>query len=337
MRWRCPGRRPATLALVLWASLALSAQACGGDGGQPEAADAGAVDVLGDTGTVDVLGDTGTVDAAADGGPPAQELLVEVTLYGVGGHVVSSPPGIDCPATCGAPFAQGTTVTLTVRVDSAYWFGGWGDACDGRNANCTLTMTEPRAVSAVFFLVNPPWDSTVGAGDCQSVWADQAAKISACDSVPDDYVVVRKSARNLALCQSGALVQNYRAGLGFDPVGDKEQQGDGRTPEGVFYVTVSNPTSDFYKSLDVSYPDKEDAARGLAAGLITAAEQAAIDAAQDACAESPASTGLLGGDIEIHGNHTQGDWTYGCVAISDAGMDAVFAALGVGDTVVILP
>jgi hypothetical protein len=315
------------------AAAVLGLLACSSESGQPATEDARAVTAEG--GAVDVRRDARAADARADTKSPVTGPRLEVVIRGVGGHVISSPPGIKCTTSCSAHFAQGTTVTLTTQVDPTYWFGGWLGDCAGRGG-CTVTMNADRAVSASFFLLNPPWDSSVGAAECQSVWAAKATKLSPCDSTPDDYVVVHKSKRNLALCKSGALVKNYLVGLGFAPVGDKVQQGDGKTPEGVFYVSEKNPTSSYYKALLVSYPDKDDAARGLAAGLITAAQKAAIDKAQDGCS-APPSSGGLGGLIEIHGGETYGDWTAGCVAISDSGMDDLFAVMDVGDTIVILP
>jgi hypothetical protein len=63
--------------------------------------------------------------------------------------VASSPPGINCPSTCGAGFAGGTPVTLTATPASGWSFSGWGGACSG-SAGCTVTMNSPQSVSATF-------------------------------------------------------------------------------------------------------------------------------------------------------------------------------------------
>lgn len=180
------------------------------------------------------------------------------------------------------------------------------------------------------------WNPAVGAGDCTSAWGTGGSGLSPCDATKDDYVVLRKSARNLALCKSGALVANYRMGLGFAPVGDKQVEGDGKTPEGVFYAAQLVPTSDYYLAFVVSYPDAGDAARGLSAGLITQAQKTAIETAQSQC-KLPPQTTALGSWIELHGEGGESDWTLGCAAIDNSAMDVVWAALGLRDTIVILP
>ncbi len=172
--------------------------------------------------------------------------------------------------------------------------------------------------------------------DCASAWGAGGDGLSPCDAAPDDYVVVRKGARTLRLCERGHEVAAFSVGLGFDPVGDKEREGDGRTPEGVFFIPRLVPDSTYYKAFLISYPDDADAARGLGAGLITADERDDIVDAQASCAEPPQHTGL-GGLVEIHGMGGDSDWTWGCVAVENEQVDVLYGALGVGDTIVILP
>jgi hypothetical protein len=195
-----------------------------------------------------------------------------------------------------------------------------GYACDADNT-CWTAPTQ-----------RPPWDSSVGAPDCLAAWE---AGLSSCDTVPDDYVVVSKHARNLALCQGGNLVANFSIGLG-GPVGDKQREGDRKTPEGVFYVARLVDPSSYYLAFLISYPDQGDADRGLASGLIDQAAHDAIVAAQEQCREPPQDT-ALGSLIEIHGWGGDSDWTLGCVAIANSAMDQLWAAMAVGDTVVIKP
>jgi hypothetical protein len=248
------------------------------------------------------------------------------------GSVESSPAGIQCPTTCVASYTEGTQVTLTAKPAAGWRFGSWSGACTGSGA-CAVTLSAPRSVGATFQSLG--WDPSVGPADCQTAWANGKG-LSPCDKVPDNYVVVHKSTRNLALCKAGANVTNFRVGLGFAPIGDKEKQGDGKTPEGVFYFPRLVPSSSYYKAFLISYPDKDDAVRGLTAGLITQAEKTQIDSAQNACLEPPDSTGL-GGLVELHGNGGSQDWTWGCVAVEDSEIDQLWGVLGVGDTIVILP
>jgi hypothetical protein len=179
-------------------------------------------------------------------------------------------------------------------------------------------------------------DDTVGVTDCANAWGSGGDGLSSCDLVPDDYVVINKSARNMAFCDSGSLVANYRVGLGFSPIGDKTREGDGKTPEGTFYIPRVLPSSQYYKAFLLSYPDKADATVGLSDGVIDAAEKTQIDDAQDNCTEPPQYTGL-GGLIEVHGMGGSSDWTWGCIAIENSQIDALWAEMGVGDTIVVLP
>jgi len=83
------------------------------------------------------------------------------------------------------------------------------------------------------------------------------------------HIEVSKGKRELRLYDGTKLLRTYHVGLGFSPVEDKVRAGDGRTPEGEFYVCVKNANSKFYLSLGISYPNIEDANRGLRDELIT--------------------------------------------------------------------
>lgn len=138
---------------------------------------------------------------------------------------------------------------------------------------------------------------------------------------PVDHILIEKGARRMSVFRDGDLLKSYRIGLGFAPQGDKQQQGDGRTPEGQFRIDRRNNGSAYHLSLGIDYPRPQDRARAAAAGL------------------NP------GGDIFIHGQPNQrpdgevlaGDWTAGCIAISDAEIREVFAATALGTTVEIRP
>jgi len=149
-------------------------------------------------------------------------------------------------------------------------------------------------------------------------------------------IVISKSARRLELYSGGRVVRAYRVVLGGDPVGDKERQGDSRTPEGEFYVCVKNEKSQFYRSLGLSYPNREDAERGLRDKLITRAQRDRIVGAITRQRRPPWDT-ALGGEIFIHGGGTARDWTAGCVALDNAEMLELFAAVPLGTPVHITP
>jgi murein L,D-transpeptidase YafK len=151
----------------------------------------------------------------------------------------------------------------------------------------------------------------------------------------DPRLVIRKSARTIEVHDGSKLVRSFRMVLGFSPELDKELEGDGRTPEGEFYVFTKNPKSRFHLSLGLSYPAPDDAKRGFAAGLITSEERTAILRAADEKGMPPQKT-ALGGEIYIHGGGTANDWTDGCIALNDDEMTKLFEAVPVGTKVKIV-
>ena len=152
----------------------------------------------------------------------------------------------------------------------------------------------------------------------------------------DPQIVIRKGARTLELFDGDTLINSYSLVLGFTPIGDKEIEGDGKTPEGEFYVFTKNPKSKFYLSLGISYPSTDDAERGLEQELISREE---FDSINDAVSEkkTPPQKTRLGGEIYIHGGGTASDWTEGCVALENGDIAELFEAVPVGTPVTILP
>ena len=149
-------------------------------------------------------------------------------------------------------------------------------------------------------------------------------------------IVVRKADRRLDLYSGEKLLRSYKAGLGFSPVADKLREGDGATPEGEFYVFVKNNRSAYYLSLGISYPNAEDADRGLRDGLINRAQHRAITEAISKKTAPPQYT-RLGGLIYIHGHGARSDWTWGCVALENDDIRELFDAVTVGTPVTIQP
>ena len=149
-------------------------------------------------------------------------------------------------------------------------------------------------------------------------------------------LVVKKAERKIYVFDGEKLVKTYRIGLGFTPVSDKEKQGDGKTPEGEFYIFTKNDQSKFYLSLGISYPSIDDAERGLREKLISESERDQIVEAIKNKKMPPQNT-KLGGEIYIHGNGSKEDWTFGCVALEDAEMKELFDAIPIGTSVRIEP
>ena len=155
-------------------------------------------------------------------------------------------------------------------------------------------------------------------------------------NMENPHILVQKKARTLQIFDGDTLIKTYKISLGFKPVGDKEIEGDGKTPEGDFYVYFKNEQSAFYLSLGVSYPNIEDAIRGLKENLITQAEYDEIVKANNEKTMPPQKT-KLGGEIFIHGGGCDADWTAGCMALTDEEMKEIFDVISVGTSVKIEP
>jgi murein L,D-transpeptidase YafK len=131
-----------------------------------------------------------------------------------------------------------------------------------------------------------------------------------------DAIHVYKAQRRMDLLRDGRVIATYRIVLGGAPVGHKRQQGDQRTPEGDYRITYRNDRSRFHLSLRVSYPDEADRRQAVARGV------------------DP------GGDIMIHGATppgSQADWTEGCIAVTNAEMEAIWQRVPVGTPIRITP
>src|SRR5687768_4682388 len=92
----------------------------------------------------------------------------------------------------------------------------------------------------------------------------------------DPRVVIRKRARELSLYDGAKQLRRFPIVLGQNASGDKEKEGDRKTPEGTFYICSRNGTSKYHRFMGLSYPAPPDAARGLKARLISRAEHDAI-------------------------------------------------------------
>jgi murein L,D-transpeptidase YafK len=155
-------------------------------------------------------------------------------------------------------------------------------------------------------------------------------------STDEINIVIKKSARSLQVFKGRNVLKHYAIALGYSPKGDKQIEGDSKTPLGEFYVFTKNDQSKFHLSLGLSYPNDEDAKRGLAKGLINQEQyDQIIEAIRDR--KMPPQNTALGGEIYIHGGGTDGDWTQGCVALSNPDIDELFEMVTVGTRVTIRP
>jgi murein L,D-transpeptidase YafK len=187
--------------------------------------------------------------------------------------------------------------------------------------NCTETTAMKPTINEEFRSDPPP----------------SIREILDADELPEmisPRLVITKKDRKLEVFDGDKLIKTFKVSLGFTPTGDKEIEGDGKTPEGEFYIYIKNPKSQFYLSLGVSYPGVEDAERGLRDGLITETEHdEIIDAVRQR--KKPPQKTQLGGEIYLHGGGTGKDWTYGCAALADEDVRQLFNAIPVGTPIVI--
>lgn len=138
-----------------------------------------------------------------------------------------------------------------------------------------------------------------------------------------DRVVVRKAERRMYLMRGSEVLRSYRIALGADPVGHKQKAGDSRTPEGTYQLARRNPRSDYFLSIQVSYPNARDATHARRHGW------------------DP------GGSIMIHGlpnnpryppeYYSRQDWTDGCIAVSNSDMVEIWMLTRDNATIEILP
>ena len=151
-------------------------------------------------------------------------------------------------------------------------------------------------------------------------------------AMENPQIIIKKNARTLEVFDGAKLIKTYQIVLGFAPVGDKQSEGDGKTPEGEFYIFAKNPNSKFFLSLGISYPSIPDAERGLNEKLISPEEYEAIVEAIKNQRMPPQKT-RLGGEIYIHGGGTNGDWTDGCIALGNEEIKELFDAIPIGTSV----
>jgi murein L,D-transpeptidase YafK len=138
-----------------------------------------------------------------------------------------------------------------------------------------------------------------------------------------DRLVVEKSRRQLHLYSNGQRLKTYRVSLGHHPVGKKEREGDGRTPEGQYVIDYRKEQTCCYRSLHISYPDASDRARAAASQV------------------NP------GGLIMVHGLsrglgwvgrfHRLNDWTDGCVAVTNREMAELWRSVPAGTPIELRP
>jgi murein L,D-transpeptidase YafK len=158
-----------------------------------------------------------------------------------------------------------------------------------------------------------------GGGDSLLGYAPaRQPRIMRYDGPPITQLQIFKAKRKLYLISGTTVIKTYDISLGGNPIGPKQFEGDGKTPEGAYRIDRRNWNSAYHLSLGISYPDTDDVARAEAAG------------------RKP------GGDIFIHGREGKNkglgrDWTAGCIAVSDDEIEEIFAMVQDGTVIFLFP
>lgn len=132
------------------------------------------------------------------------------------------------------------------------------------------------------------------------------APVHAEDFPMAERILIEKADRKLHLLKDGKPFRTFDIALGIAPVGNKEREGDQKTPEGKYLLDGRNPDSDFFLSIHISYPNVGERRAARTRG------------------DDP------GGAIMIHGQpnvptyssgyYAKEDWTNGCIAVSNSDM-----------------
>jgi murein L,D-transpeptidase YafK len=136
-------------------------------------------------------------------------------------------------------------------------------------------------------------------------------------------MVVEKSAKRLSIFRDGKKIKSYRIALGLNPAGAKQEEGDMKTPEGIYQIDSRNAQSSFHLALHISYPSDEDNKRAASRGV------------------------FAGSDIMVHGIrnghgwigafHRWKNWTAGCIAVTDEEIEELWRVTPDGTTIEIHP
>ncbi|HEV7136370.1 MAG TPA: L,D-transpeptidase family protein [Steroidobacteraceae bacterium] len=192
-----------------------------------------------------------------------------------------------------------------------------GCGLSAARANTPTVTAAPTSAAA-------PDTSSSPAGVLRETSQPPRVALLAAPGLPHiDHLVVRKSRRRLYLMDGDRIVRSYKVALGLEPNGPKERDGDFRTPEGWYHLARRNPRSDYFLSIQISYPNSGD--------LVRARQH----------------HWQPGGSIMIHGlpnrlknspwYYRHNDWTDGCIAVSDADMVEIWLLTHDGMPIDILP
>jgi hypothetical protein len=266
--------------------------------------------------------------------PGLGDLATAQSFGSVSSVPVAKPPEVTAAPPAAAPTPAAGTVAATGAAAKP-----WEPAPFFSAPKIPTTIDVPAAAPATPSAAGasaPPEPAPVATA-FSSISSDAAGSTDASGSGPSlpqsdasgtsfmmaERIVVEKARRRLMLLRGSDVIATYPVKLGLNPYGHKQREGDFRTPEGSYYLSRRNPRSEFFLSLEVSYPSATDRARARAAGV------------------------RPGGLIMIHGQpnvprktpdyYASNDWTDGCIAVSNADMVDIWLRTRVGTPIEIKP
>lgn len=152
-----------------------------------------------------------------------------------------------------------------------------------------------------------------------------------------NHILIEKEKRCLSVLNAeGQRLLHCRVALGKAPIGHKMREGDGKTPEGAYFVCLRREKGKYGFSLGISYPSLTDAKNAVSEGRLDEALLHLFEEAERETKRPPWGTSL-GGEIYIHAGGSDRDWTAGCIALDEGDMEKLFAMIDHGDRVEIIP
>ena len=142
-------------------------------------------------------------------------------------------------------------------------------------------------------------------------------------------ILIEKSLYRLTIYYENKAIKSYPVVFGENPVGDKLQEGDMKTPEGIFKVRDLYPHDSWSKFIWLDYPNQNSWSKHLEAKKLGKIKMSAS----------------IGGEIGIHGvpeNSNllidyRNNWTWGCISLKNKDVDEIYFVIQTGTIVKIVP
>jgi len=163
----------------------------------------------------------------------------------------------------------------------------------------------------------PPKEETPRLGMFDLIYNDESLS----DGIASKIVVVKSKRALVLLDEAQNIISRHRISLGKNSLGTKLKQGDYKTPEGTYRITIKRSDPKYYKEMLISYPNNEDRERSKALGF------------------NPGGGVTIHAQVpwnwDGHGNDftLSNDWTEGCISVTNEGMDMIWDNIGLGTTI----